>query len=130
MRVDENRTAPRQAAPMWKKSSRARKPKTCWVGGPPSIELRPEMAEEPDSSVDPQTTARVLSRLIQLGLSRGHYKVAMRRYFMVLALGLPVGASITCTCEAMMAAIAEKELRRMLADAQAWAKMARSEVAR
>lgn len=67
--------------------------------------------------------APALLRAMDESLARGHWRVACRRYLMLLASGVAVAAPVRERCDALLERCSLQELVRMRKDAQNWASM-------
>lgn len=66
---------------------------------------------------------KVLLELLLECLENGHWKVAIRRYFMLLALSHELPAEIAARCDALVAKYPRKELERIAEPVLAWVRM-------
>jgi hypothetical protein len=64
-----------------------------------------------------------LDALLELSIRRGHRRVALQRLLMHEARGLPTNEAAQTFCQAVRASLPRREFDRMLAAAQAWARM-------
>lgn len=71
-------------------------------------------------------TQAVLLQMLVTSLDRGHWKVACRRYLMLVAGGWPVPRPLRLACQARLRRCAEAEREKMLRDAQTWARCSAS----
>lgn len=65
----------------------------------------------------------ILLALLHGCLCKGQWKVAIRRYFMLLACACEVPAEVACRCQALVANCPRKELEFIACAALAWADM-------
>ena len=64
----------------------------------------------------------VLLDLLQQSLARGHWKLALRRYLMLLACGCEVPAAQREACERHLRRCEPRGLRKMEEDVRAWSR--------
>ncbi|GAB3650824.1 hypothetical protein [Ramlibacter alkalitolerans] len=64
-----------------------------------------------------------LLALVQESLSRGHWRVACRRYLMLDARRIEMPRDVRIACERLLLRCSEREIRRMQVDAARWAGM-------
>jgi hypothetical protein len=91
--------------------------RTKWAGGPPSwsaalVSVRRASARETNPLV----------QLVESSLAKGHWKVALRRYSMLKAVGVEVDGDLVATCERMFDRCTPCEVRRITGDAACWAR--------
>jgi hypothetical protein len=93
------------------------RPATRWCGPSPgrSAAVAPVRA-----AARPRGRREVLLQLLDESLARGHWKLAVRRFLMLLACDCDVPAEQRSRCEFHLARCREGELRKMEADVQAW----------
>ncbi|WP_288251528.1 hypothetical protein [uncultured Hydrogenophaga sp.] len=70
-----------------------------------------------------EPSAAALLELLRESLCRGHWKVAVRRYQMLLVAGVPVPMEERQACEQHTARIGSRELGRIRMDVSGWAKL-------
>jgi hypothetical protein len=66
---------------------------------------------------------QALLALLRQSLEKGHWRVALRRFFMLRSLGLAVPAEVSAICERFMRRCADRELASMHQSAQDLAAM-------
>lgn len=64
-----------------------------------------------------------LEALLEQSIRRGHRRVALQRLLMLEARGLPVDPAVRDFCQPVRLSLPLREYDRMLAAAQAWARM-------
>ena len=64
-----------------------------------------------------------LEALLEQSIRRGHRRVALQRLLMLEARGLPVDPAVRDFCQPLRLSLPLREYDRMLAAAQAWARM-------
>ena len=96
--------------------------RTEWRPAPPwaAAACRP-LAGRAASAVASAESARCLLRLLADKLEAGHWRVACRRYLMLLACNHSVPAEVGSRCEHLLQRCSARELARMRADAARWA---------
>lgn len=87
---------------------------------PPSPPAAPAPVPRPARWRAQRSRHDVLLALLDDSLARGHWRVALRRFVMLLACGYEVPAHQRALCELHRERCRERELRKMEADAQAW----------
>jgi hypothetical protein len=65
----------------------------------------------------------VLLQLLETDLQRRHWRVAIRRFLMLLACGVDVPDSPKAACEALLLACPARDLRRIRDGVQSWVDM-------
>jgi hypothetical protein len=65
----------------------------------------------------------VLLRLLEESLARGHSRVAIRRYFMLLIRRLEIPEPVHATCEGLIAKRGAREIVKIEAAVTEWASM-------
>jgi hypothetical protein len=75
----------------------------------------------------PRDGDAVLLRMLGGSLRQGHWRVACRRYLMLLARDCTVPGAWRDQCEVLLARCAPAQRASMQADAQRWAAMVRDE---
>jgi len=95
---------------------------TEWRPAPPwaAATDRP-VATRPAAAVASAESRRCLLRLLADKLEAGHWRVACRRYLMLLACNHRVPDDVGSRCECLLQRCSARELTRMRADAARWA---------
>ena len=71
----------------------------------------------------PASRSVSLEALLEQSIRRGHRRVALQRLLMLEARGLPVDPAVRDFCQPLRLSLPLREYDRMLAAAQAWARM-------
>jgi hypothetical protein len=74
-------------------------------------------------AIDRRETSVVLLQLLETDLQRRHWRVAIRRFLMLLACGVGVPDSPKAECEALLLACPARDLRRIRDRVQSWVDM-------
>lgn len=75
------------------------------------------------SGADRREQERYLLSGMAQSLARGHYKIALRRYFMLVARDLHVPDDLLAPIERAAARCTPREIQKMVDSASAWAAM-------
>jgi hypothetical protein len=72
---------------------------------------------------DHRETGAVLLEMLTTSLRRGHWRVAIRRFLMLLACGVEVPDVCRNPCEALLLACPKRDLIRIREHVQSWVEM-------
>lgn len=95
---------------------------TEWRPAPPwAAHMSRPIASRPAPSAASSDARQCLLRLLADKLEAGHWRVACRRYLMLLACNHRVPDDVGSRCECLLQRCSARELTRMRADAARWA---------
>jgi hypothetical protein len=76
-----------------------------------------------NSAIHRHETNAVLVELLATSLRRGHWRVAIRRFLMLVACGVDVPEADKAACEALLSTCPERDLRRISDGVHSWVDM-------